>query len=127
MALLKHPLPYLWSKTVTLDNSSTYTELGSTYLSGMLQHIYIEISKAATTNHYVLVTTSSTSRSLFKLVDPSTIGVYYRIRPFEYGTTGNILATYTGNHVLCDERIRVHVASSSDYKDETVTVQLIMS
>jgi hypothetical protein len=93
----------------------------------MVQHMYVEISKAATSNHYVLVTTSSTSRTLFNLVEPSTLGVYYRIRPAEYGTTGNALTTYTGNHVLCDERIRLKVASSSNYNGETVTVQLIMS
>ena len=121
-----HHRPFRWSRTVTLSSIGASSTLGSTHLTGTLQSLYLSISKAAGAASKVTITTSSTQRLLFKIADPSTLGAFYRPKALDSGTTGDALATRNAI-LLCDNRIRIKVASSSGLAGGTVTVNTILS
>ena len=92
---------------------------GSTFMTGFVDEVYISIAKAATTDMYVKITTSSTSKVIFTVNNPSTLGVYYnpRITAVTGGTTAVNAAHPTSQAVpisLFGERLRVGVPASSD-------------
>jgi hypothetical protein len=84
---------YELSKTVTLATGTTAYALSysSGSLHGLIQDIYVKFPVAAGAGEFVLVTTTSTSRTLLKVTNPSSAGTWYYPREIACGTTANAL------------------------------------
>lgn len=116
------------SKTVTLSALGAYTGYTTEDGNGEIAEMYVAISKACPAAGAVTITTTSTGKSILKVVDPSTLGVWYYPVQKAHGTTGNQIGTsaipWRNRVPLMNERLRIKVASSSGLGAQTVTVKM---
>ena len=118
------------SVTVAASSASIKTGYGSTFMTGFVDTVYVAASVPATTNTIVKITSSSTSNLLFTVVNPSTVGLYYRPRITATlgGTTAAVATHPTSQAVpasIFKERLMVHVASATGVvQTATVTMRI---
>ena len=114
--------------TATLSTVGTSTAYSADVYNGLLQSVYVSISKAIGASGKVTVTSESTQLAILTVVDPSTLGAWFQPVQIMHGTTGNALNSTEFRTLipLLDERVKVKVASSSGLSAETVTVKFKM-
>ena len=118
------------SVTVAASSLTVKTGYGSAHLTGFVDTIYVAASVGATTNTIVKITSSSTANLIFTVVNPSTLGAYYkpRVNAFIGGTTAAQAVHGTCAAVpmsVFQERLMVHVASATGVvQTATVTMRI---
>ena len=92
----------------------------TTHINGFIESIYVKVDAACGTTSYVLVTTSSTSKVIFRINDPSSGGgTYYPRHTGNHSTsTGGALCSSHADKNIClrNERITAVVQTSSAVK-----------
>ena len=117
------------SVTVSASSASTKTGYGSTFMTGFVDTVYVAASSQASTGIIVKITSSSTANLLFTVVNPSTLGAYYRplITASLGGTTAAVATHPTSRAVpasIFKERLMVHVVSTTATVAQTATVTM---
>jgi len=93
--------------------------MGSTYMTGFVDQVYIAIAVGTnTTDLHVKITTSSTSKVIFTVNEPSTAGGYYKPRvSADLGGTTAVQAVHPTSFPipisLYQERMQVRIPAST--------------
>ena len=133
MTIMGGPIERL-TKTVAISSAGTLTtDLFSTFLNGYIESAYVKAGgtgPGANVN-VVLSVSTSTTRTLLKVVNPSSLGAYYYPRVREINTTGTVLGNTSENAYvripLCNERVKIGITSTSDQTGVTWDVAIDIS
>lgn len=107
--------------TFSVSSSGVATAQHTTVYNGLFYSAHILPSKAGSTKQIVTITPETTTRQILKVVDPSTLGLWYQPRMAGRNTTGASSAL-NACIPLANERVRVAVACSSGTASRTITV-----
>ena len=105
----------------------------STHMTGYLESIYFSIPAACGTTSFIRITTSTTSKVLLRVLDPTSNAVTYYPRQVSHNSTDGVaVGSSVGNGVpiaLKNERITAVVQTSSavKYLGTDVTIKAIWS
>jgi len=113
-----------YTVTCTLSTLGASTTYSTGLINGYVEDISVLASGAMTAASALTITPETTTRSILKVVDPSTNAAIYFPRAKQHGTTGNVVGSteVLTRIAVCNERLKCVVASSSGNSGDTVTV-----